>query len=387
MNRFFSIKTSNFLAGLLLSLLITLNRAPVRPAPLATPLVFRWSFVSDSLPEIAPTSDVENIYIPLLPSIVISLGGNDGLLRWKADIGGEISGPLLLDTQRVYIISEAGTLGGGNSKGFGIVRAVSKTSGVTLWVKEFTRPLRHGLTANPVSLFVSLDDGRFYSIDKLTGETRWTLQFPYPLAATPVLDGVKLYALTTDGNIITLDQRTGNILERYRTGGSVRLQPSIRQGILYFGTEEGYVIALSARGDSLSLLWRKRVGVGLQNIVATSEGVLVTGQNNFVLFLDSKRGRRLWKRQMPARLAAPPAMAQEAALFAPIGEETCVALSLRNGKVINYLPLGKDNSVVALPLIVGEWVFIPTRRGLLAFAPAGNSPKATPSERPATART
>jgi outer membrane protein assembly factor BamB len=152
------------------------------------------------------------------------------------------------------------------------------------------------------------------------------------------------------------------------------LQASIQQGIFYLGTGDGYVLALSDQGGRLSPLWRKRAGTGLQDITATPEGVLVTTGDNFVLLLESHRGKRLWKRQLPARIAASPSLGSGVAIFAPIGEDACIALSLRNGKVINSLPIGKDNSVIATPLLAGDFVFISTRKGLLAFAPAGKSP-------------
>jgi outer membrane protein assembly factor BamB len=382
MNHFFSIITSKLVALLLLGLLLSVNPTHSQPLPLASPLVIRWSFFSDSLTGIAPAGDVDNLYLALLPSTVASVGGDDGFLRWKSDVGGDISGSPVFDTQRVYIMSESQGFGEGNKKTFGIVRAISRTSGVTLWVKEFTRPLRRGLTAGTVSLFACLDDGRFYSIDKLTGESRWMVQFPHPLVANPVLEGEKLYSLTTDDYLIAINQRTGNVVLRYRTEATARLQLSVGQGTLYFATEEGFMLALREQGGSLTLRWRKRVGTGLQNIAATPDGVLITTQDNFVLFLESRRGKRLWKRPMPARLAAPPSIDHESALFAPIGEDNCVALSLRDGKVINYLPVGKDNSVIASPLLAGGWVFIPTRKGLLAFAPAESSPRPEPSPSP-----
>jgi outer membrane protein assembly factor BamB len=375
MNRFFSIKTGNLVARSLLSLFMTINPVLLQPLPLATPLTVKWSYFSEYLTEIAPTGDIENIYVPLLPNTLASLGSDDGLLRWKSDVGGDISGSPVVDTQRVYIISTSHGLGDGNRKTFGVVRAISRASGVTLWLKEFARPLSRGLAVSPVSLFACLDDGRFYSIDKLTGETRWMIQLPHAPAAEPILEGEKLYSLTLDGYLITINQRTGSILQRYRTETDSHLQFSVGRGTLYFGTEEGYMFALGEREGSLTQLWRRRVGAGLQNIAATSDGVLVTAQDNFVLFLESRHGKRLWKRQMPARLAVPPSLDRESAIFAPIGEETCVALSLRDGRVINSLPIGKDNSVVASPLLLGDRVFIPTRKGILAFAPAVNPPR------------
>jgi outer membrane protein assembly factor BamB len=378
MNRFFSMRTNKCTTRLLLSFFVAVNPIQVQPLPLGTPLIVRWSFFTDSLSEIAPTGDVESVYVPIYPSTIVSIGVDNGLLRWKADIGGDISGPPVFDAQRVYIISESQAFGDGNRNTLGVLRAISRASGVTLWLKEFPRPLRRDLTASPVSLFACLDDGRFYSIDKLTGDARWMVQLPKLPFATPFLSGEKLYYLTSDGDLIILNHQTGSVMRRYRTGGRIRQQLSIQNGVLYLGTEDGYMFALSEQGGDPALLWRKRVGAGLQYITATPHGVLVTTQDNFVLFLESHHGGRLWKRQMPARLVAPPSLGHETALFAPIGEEACVMLSLHNGQVINYLPVGKDNSVIASPLLAGDWVFIPTRKGVLAFAPARNSPRPNP---------
>ncbi|HVG30328.1 MAG TPA: PQQ-binding-like beta-propeller repeat protein [Pyrinomonadaceae bacterium] len=373
MNHLFSIKTDILIAWLLINLFVALNPAFTQPLTLTTPLLVRWSYFSDSLTGVTPSGDMNDIYVPLLPSELVSLGGGDGLLRWKADIGGDISCPPVFDAQRVYIISESQAFGDANRKTFGVVRAISRASGVTLWVREFPRPFRRGLSANSVSLFASLDDGRLYSIDKFTGETRWLVQSSYRGPDTPLLEADKIYALTGDGYLIAISQRTGKTLQRYRTGGAVRPQVSVQQGTLYFATDDGYISALRERRGNLALLWRKRAGAGLQDITATPEGVLVTARDNFVLLLESNRGKRLWKRQMPARLAVPPSLGYGTALFSPLGEEACIALSLRDGRVINSLPIGKDNNVVASPLIVGNLVLIPTRKGLMAFAPAEQS--------------
>ncbi|HEX8161394.1 MAG TPA: PQQ-binding-like beta-propeller repeat protein [Pyrinomonadaceae bacterium] len=367
-------------AWLLTNLFFVVTPTFTQPVKLVTPLTVRWNYVSDSLTELTPAGDVDAIYAPVLPGELVSLGSDDGLLRWKADIGGNISSTPIFDSQRVYILSESQPFADGTGKTFGVVRAVSRSSGVTSWVKEFPRPFRRGLSASPVSLFASLDDGRFYSIDKLTGETRWMVQFPHPLVAAPILGGDQLYALTSDGYLVLLNQRTGKVLQRYRTEGAVLLQASTQHGLLYLGTGDGYILALGDQRGKFSMLWRRRVGTGLQDITATQEGVLVTASDNFVLLLESRRGNRLWKRQMPARLAASPALGNGNAIFAPLGEDACIALSLRDGKVINSLPLGKDNGVVATPLLVGDLVFIPTRKGLLAFAPAGKPP--TPQSQP-----
>ena len=64
------------------------------------------------------------------------------------------------------------------------------------------------------------------------------------------------------------------------------------------------------------------------------------------------------------------------ALFAPLGGDACIVLSLRDGKQVNTLPVGEDGNTSATPLVAGNLLLIPTRQGLVAFAPS--SPDGNP---------
>jgi hypothetical protein len=48
-------------------------------------------------------------------------------------------------------------------------------------------------------------------------------------------------------------------------------------------------------------------------------------------------------------------------------------LSLRDGKLVNTLPVGVDGNTSATPLVAGNLLLIPTRQGLLAFAPSSSN--------------
>jgi outer membrane protein assembly factor BamB len=86
------------------------------------------------------------------------------------------------------------------------------------------------------------------------------------------------------------------------------------------------------------------------------------------MLFTSQRGKRVWKKQMPARMISPPLLVEGGALFASVSEEACIALSLADGRQINTLFIGKDNSPIAPPFSTNGTLFIPTRDGLLAFA-------------------
>jgi hypothetical protein len=57
-------------------------------------------------------------------------------------------------------------------------------------------------------------------------------------------------------------------------------------------------------------------------------------------------------------------------LFAILGGEVCIALSLADGKQVNTLTLGEGNAASTQPQSVGPFVIVPTRNGLIAFAPS-----------------
>ncbi len=70
--------------------------------------------------------------------------------------------------------------------------------------------------------------------------------------------------------------------------------------------------------------------------------------------------------------AAMPLTDARNALFAPLGGDACIVLSLRDGKLINTLPVGADGNTSATPLVVDNLLLIPTRQGIVAFAPSSN---------------
>ena len=114
----------------------------------------------------------------------------------------------------------------------------------------------------------------------------------------------------------------------------------------------------------------------MQAVVLTDSGIIVTSLDNFVYLLSPRRGELLWKRQLAGRIAALPLTDNQSALFSPLGGDACIVLSLRDGKQLNTLPVGEEGNTSATPLVVGGLLIIPTRHGLIAFAPS--SPDSNP---------
>jgi outer membrane protein assembly factor BamB len=249
------------------------------------------------------------------------------------------------------------------------LRALGRQSGVTLWMHTLPFPLRGALAMNERILFGGASDGRLYAVSKGSGEIIWMKQFSTPFLSVPTISDSHLLLGNDDGTLLCLDQETGRQLWRYRTRGAVRGRPSVHRGIVYFGSADGYVYAVDEASGQFR--WRTRTGAGVQAVTVTDEGLLVASLDNFVYSLSLDHGDRLWKRQLAGRIAAQPLAASDGALFTPLAGDTGVVLDLHDGKQLNSIPIGEDNTTAASPIVIDNVLFVTTRQGLLAFSRPG----------------
>lgn len=333
---------------------------------LSQPLTTRWIYPSDITTNLTPTADGGRIYLPLASGLIISLNAYDGQLTWKTDIGGELSSSPAADERGVYVASETG---GGlrlPSRANGALRALGREGGITLWMRTLPMPIQGSLITSDNILYGGSSDGKVYAVKKQTGEIVWVMQHSAPFASQPVILGSRLYIGSDDGSLFSLDQLTGKINWRYRTRGAIHGKAVVVDGIVYFGSTDGYVYALSETNGSLR--WRRRTGASVQTVASAQSGLLAVSFDNFVYYLSYRNGDRLWKHQLAGRIAAEPLTANDGALFTPLSSSIGVVLDLRDGKQINSLPIGEDNSITAAPVVAGKMLLITTRHGLIAFS-------------------
>jgi outer membrane protein assembly factor BamB len=337
-----------------------------RQLALSQPLVVRWNYDSDKTLSLTPATYRERIFLPLAGGTIVALNSSDGQLRWKSDTGGEISASPVADDSRVYVASEYGDVASVSRMTKGALRALGQEAGVTKWMRTLPAPIRGSLAVSVTSLFGGASDGKVYAIDKQTGLTRWSNQYSGSFASQPVLSGSQLFIGSDDGMLHALDQTSGKAAWHYRTHGPIRGPVAVISGVVYFGSGDSYVYAV--REATGKLLWRSRTGAAVQSVAGTSEGLLVASLDNFVYLFSLNRGNRIWKRQLPGRIASQPLTASDGALFVPLSSSSGVVLALHDGKQVNTLPIGEDNSIGASPVGVGDLVLVTTIHGLLAFS-------------------
>jgi outer membrane protein assembly factor BamB len=337
------------------------------PDTLSRPIYSKWQFKTDAVMNLTPAIDGERVYLPLEKGSVVSIWLSDGGLAWKSEIGGAISASPVADSGNVYVASES--LPSTNSiypQATGALRALSRQSGLTTWMRMLPFPVKGIINLNPDSLFVSTSDGRLYAIKKETGEIRWVKYNSSPFGFQHVLSGDDLYIGDAEGDIMALEPGEGRTIWRYRTHRPLRAPVAVFGSMVYAGTADGYVYGIDRMTGRLK--WRVRTGAAVQAVLAEGRCILATSLDNFVYCLSPQRGAKLWKRQLAGRVAAPPLVLNDSVLLAPLAGDECVILNLEDGKKTNSIYVGEDNNTEAAPLFTADTLLITTREGLLAFS-------------------
>ena len=332
---------------------------------LSLPLTTRWKYESDLTTNLTPTTDGQRVYLPLASGLLVSLSAATGELIWKTDIGGELSASPTADERAVFVASESG----GEklpSRANGALRALGRQGGITSWMRTLPMPIQGYLVASDENLYGGSADGRVYAIKKRTGDVVWIMQHSAPFSSHPTIYGAKLYIGSDDGSLYALDAKTGRVYWKYKSHGAIHGKAALVDGVVYFGSNDGYVYAL--RESDGRLRWRRRTGGSVQTVTETPSGILAVSLDNFVYCLLFKNGDRLWKRQLAGRIAAEPLTASDGALFTALSTSVAVVLDVVDGKQINILPLGEENSITAAPIAAGKMLLVTTRHGVIAFA-------------------
>ena len=336
-------------------------------ATLSRPLHVRWSFEAENISNITPAVDGEAVYVPLGNGAVVSLGRESGELSWRSELGGVITSSPAADSRGVYLATEIPPSGGSKyPQATGVLRALGAKSGVTLWMRTLPSPIRGALAANSSTLFGRSSDGRIYAVKKENGEIAWIKYGSLPFNSSPVLYNRKLYVVDSGGSLYALEEETGQTSWRYRTRGRAGVSLAIFEGAVFVGSDDGYVHAIEETTGRQR--WRARAGAAVQTVQAAGRCVLATSLDNFVYCLSKQRGKKIWKRQLPGRVAARPLVLDDDVLLSPLAGDECLVLSLQDGRKINSVYVGDDNNSEADPLLSGGLLFLTTRKAVMAFS-------------------
>jgi outer membrane protein assembly factor BamB len=313
-----------------------------------------------------PAADQERAYMALGNGSIASVRLSDGGLIWRSDIGGAISASPAVDNRNVFVASESlPTPKSVYPQATGVLRALSRQSGLTSWMRTLPSPVRGVINLNAQNLFVTSSDGRLYALSKETGEIKWIKYNSSPFSALILLDGQILYACDIYGDILAIELEGGKTVWRYRSRKQLSAPVAVYGSMVYAGAADGFVYAIDKTSGRLR--WRVRAGAAIQSVLAGEKWVLATSLDNFVYCLSPQNGAKVWKRQLAGRVTAPPLVLENHVLLAPLVGDECVVLSLEDGKKVNSIYVGEGNNTEAAPLLTADALLLTTREGLMAL--------------------
>ncbi len=197
-------------------------------------------------------------------------------------------------------------------------------------------------------LFIGSCAGTFYSVDKATGQVKWTYKVDKNennFHGSPLITD-ELVITGTDGgsrpsgfgSIYALDRATGEVKWRYPAGRGVPTDVVRSKDRLYAVTLDDELICLDLSTGKLN--WSFRTGStneqGFINVSPVVEGkrVYFGGQDGKVYALDSKSGKRLWEKDLSARISSS-LIISGGSLYAGSANRRIHQLSSRNGDIIS----------------------------------------------------
>ena len=331
---------------------------------LSQPLTVAWRYETSQTTDLTPGYDDHTVFVPLSGGVLIALNATDGKLLWRAETGGDFSASPAVDDRSVYSATRYSEPV--EKYTHGTLRAISKTTGVTLWMRTLPSPLAGGLSVAGTALIGASVDGHLYAFDRQSGLVIWSNEYGEEFSAPPMVAGNAVYVGSNAGVMRSLNAQTGALLWQYKTHGAIHGRASAAGDVAYFGSTDDYVYAFSDLKKKL--LWRRRTGAAVEAVEVVEPGLLVSSLDNYAYLLSLNKGALIWRRQLPGRISARPVTAGDGALFTPFSTDAAIVLNPHDGKPVNTLTLGEENSSAAAPILVANFVVITAPHAVLAFA-------------------
>jgi len=210
----------------------------------------------------------------------------------------------------------------------GIVRCLDAKNGKEIWSHEATSESYAAPNVQDETVLLTLEAGQLVALDLKTGEQQWQYRIEAPLRCWPtVVDGRVLLA-GCDQRLHAVDIATGKETSGRGIDSQTGATPAVRDGNVYFGTEQGTFYSIDVKTDA------KTMKINWQ-------------------YHDPKHGQ-------PIRTSA--AVDRRCVIFANQGKQV-TALNPANKKLLWTFAV--RSRVESSPVIAGDLVFLPTKRGRL----------------------
>ena len=253
-------------------------------------------------PAVALTAAGELVLVATMEGRLVALSVSDGSERWRQQLPGRVTPPILVTPGRVSIADEAGH-----------VTVVETATGQVRWQRRLGGRLSPPAGTDD-RLFVGSSTNAFWALRASDGATLWRWRMGGDIAGA-VVEGDRVYVLTLDNLIRALNAGSGN--QRWKASLSTRpgapplalkglavvsgVAPRIEGFSRKTGTSIGFLAPVSELAGSPALT-PALVPYRTALVVATRDGQLLGFRPERLMLRDPKTAPLT---TLPGRLLAP----------------------------------------------------------------------------------
>jgi len=206
----------------------------------------------------------------------------------------------------------------------GIVYCLNAENGEQLWSYEAASESYAAPNVHNGKVLLTTDAGELVALNLLTGKPLWQYRLEAPVRCWPTVVEGRVLLAGCDQRFHAVDIITGKEVAGLDIDAQTGSTPAVMDGNVFFGTEQGTFYSIAAA--SMEVRWN---------------------------YLDPKRG---------ASIRASAAVERRCVVFANQGKQV-TALNPRNGELLWSFSV--RSRVESSPVIAGDLVFLPTKRGRL----------------------
>jgi outer membrane protein assembly factor BamB len=283
------------------------------------------------------SADASNVYYFTANNTLEAAELKTGSKVWSTDFGGDVISNLLVTDSSVLFVTAAGGENG-VSPVKGVLRAVSRQTGVTAWTA--TLPASSSVAIGVVDGKIATvnSDGLVSIYVRETGSLFWSQPVGSRVVAEPLF-GETITLATESNDLISVDARKGvNRLLRWSRPSSALLLD--HNGRILIGDARGNLVFTSSDGDRL---WTFKNGARISFLLPYDSEFVVASQDNFIYKL-SRSGGVEWKRRLSGRVSSRPTVVGDDAIISITGDPSIYVVDLRSGKILNRIEIGADEN-------------------------------------------
>jgi outer membrane protein assembly factor BamB len=312
------------------------------------------------------------IFVSMADGSLVSVNAINGSALWRADLGGTIVSQSVASNNTVFVASQATTFDK-NKTPIIIVRALSANTGVTIWQKEFPAATKVSLIFQNNFLVIALgeenNNQKIHALNGEDGQILWSQKIALQMT-TGLTAHQNFFYFATTNNLLWIYKLTdGTILKSLQLPHAANNRIVINDNLIFFSDTTGYVSAI--REIDQKMLWTLRLGGSAQDILLINDKILLSSFDDFIYFHKITSGKRLWRKRLAGRPLGVAALSDSTIGLTVSGESSGTIINLKNGKSIDLLDFGTNNTALGAPLLTTNYLVILTENGLRGFA--GNS--------------